>query len=49
MGHSCCCGHSSDDDDKKNAEKKIEDLKKDIQALGFKVEETGEGEMKITE
>lgn len=50
MGHSCGCSHSCcGDENKKTVEEKMEDLKKDIRELGFQVEETGEGEMKISE
>jgi hypothetical protein len=33
----------------KSAEQKVDDLKEDITALGFKVEETPEGDIKISE
>jgi hypothetical protein len=40
------CGDEDDDEDddaKKEAQKKIKNLEEDIQALGFKTEETEEG------
>jgi hypothetical protein len=57
MGHSCGCGHCACDDDQdtdaSNAEalasKKIKDLEKAIEDLGYKVEETPEGDIKISE
>jgi hypothetical protein len=52
MGNSCGCGHctcSDDDADKKAPEDKVEDLKKDIADLGFHVEETEDGEIKVSE
>ncbi|KKP78283.1 MAG: hypothetical protein UR78_C0020G0017 [Candidatus Moranbacteria bacterium GW2011_GWF2_35_39] len=41
--NTCAC------DVPKSAEQKVEDLKKSIQALGYKIEETPEGDIKISE
>lgn len=61
MGHSCGCGHCAcdDDQDKKtpadisdteaSANQKVKNLKKEIEALGYKIEETPEGDIKILE
>jgi hypothetical protein len=61
MGHSCGCGHCACDDDQNKetsadiseaealASKKIKDLEKAIEDLGYKVEETPEGDIKISE
>lgn len=49
MGHSCGCGHCDQDEEEKKPEEKIDDLKKAIADLGYKVEETSDGEIKISE
>lgn len=57
MGHQCGCGHHCHDDVQEEpsddaialAGKKVESLKKAIQDLGYKVDETPDGEIKITE
>ena len=54
MSDSCTCESDcdcSDKIDRKNIspEEKVENLKKAIADLGFSVEETGEGEIKISE
>jgi|WetSurMetagenome_2_1015567.scaffolds.fasta_scaffold576575_2 hypothetical protein len=51
MGNSCGCGHCTcgDEPEEKAPEDKIEDLKKDIADLGFNVEETEDGEIKVSE
>jgi len=55
MGHSCGCGHCACDDnnlpagEEKTPEEKIKDLEKAIEDLGYKVEETPEGDIKISE
>jgi hypothetical protein len=51
MGNSCGCSHCHHDEeqDGKTPEEKIEDLKKAIEELGYKIEETPEGDIKISE
>lgn len=39
----------ADENDKKTPEEKVEDLKKAIEECGFKVEDEGNGEIKISE
>ena len=50
MGN-CGCGHCDCDDEqaKKTPEEKVKDLEKEIADLGYKVEETTDGEIKISE
>jgi hypothetical protein len=54
MSDSCGCGHCHCDNDnppaggEKTPEEKLEALKKDISDLGFHVEETSTGDIKIT-
>jgi hypothetical protein len=47
----CNCDHSDCDDKKeiRTPESKVEDLIKAIKDLGFKVEKTKDGEIRITE
>jgi hypothetical protein len=61
MGHSCGCGHCACDDnqDKRDqaeisdaealANQKVKELEKAIEDLGYKVEETPAGDIKISE
>jgi hypothetical protein len=50
MTDSCGCAHCHCDDDQEKAPKeKVKKLEKDIEELGFKIEETPEGEIKISE
>lgn len=53
MSDSCHCGDdcacNQEIEKKDSPKKKVENLKKDIADLGFVVEETGEGEIKISE
>ena len=55
MGNNCGCGHCACDDDnspigeEKTPEDKVKDLEKEIEGLGYNVEETPEGEIKISE
>jgi hypothetical protein len=51
MGNSCGCAHCDCDGDKdeKSPEEKVEELKKDIASLGYLVEDTPDGEIKIIE
>ena len=50
MGSNCGCGHRGciNSDNDKTPEEKVEELKRAIRELGFKVEETEEG-IKISE
>ncbi len=54
MSDSCQCGHDCGCNQKKDApkispEEKVENMKKAIANLGYLVEDTGEGEIKISE
>lgn len=51
MSQNCGCGHCSCDDEEKSnksPEEKVDDLKEAIIALGYKVEDTPEGDIKIS-
>lgn len=53
MGHSCDCGHCGcgipPAGGEKTPEEKVNDLKKEIESLGYKVEDTPEGEIRVSE
>ena len=52
MTNNCSCDHCDRNDEEKNiktAEEKVDNLKKDIADLGYKIEETEEGDIKISE
>ena len=52
MSNNCGCDHCDCNDEEKSiksAEEKVDNLKKDIAGLGYKLEETPEGDIKISE
>jgi len=51
MGNNCGCGHCDCEDEpkEKSPEEKVKKLKEEIKNLGYKVEETPDGEIKISE
>ena len=52
MSNNCGCDHCDCNDEEKNiksSEEKVDNLKKDIVNLGYKLEETPEGDIKILE
>lgn len=50
MTNNCGCGHCGcGNGEEKSPEEKIDDLKKAIEELGYKTEETPEGEIKISQ
>lgn len=55
MENNCGCGHCGCGDDnppaggEKTPEEKVKELKKEIEGLGYKVEETADGEIKVSQ